>query len=232
MPNLNIENAELKTEKGFAMYFCHDVDLMIWEPGIFVEVAFSHQALFADVAATLTGTALVPGSSVLGHALPGMVARIDLADDSLTQLLEVVSVADGTHAVVSALRGRAGEEAVTPLVGGSVKASMVTFRPQIAAVGDELLGILGVMSDRDAQVDAATADLRGFRMAAIFGTLAAVFRTLSTSETATAATLAKREFYERLALQAKRAISGRADRDGDGILERRSESAVGEMVLV
>ena len=128
------------------MYFCQDVDLMIWEPGIFLEPAFGHQALFADVAGTLTGTGLVMGSSVLGHALPGMVARIELADDSLTQLLEVVSVTDGTHAVVSALRGRAGESAVTPLVGGSVKVGIVTFRPQIAAVGDELLGILGVMS--------------------------------------------------------------------------------------
>jgi len=195
-----------------------------------LEPAFGHQSLFADVAGTLTGTGLVMGSSVLGHALPGMVARIELADDSLTQLLEVVSVTDGTHAVVSALRGRAGESAVTPLVGGSVKVGIVTFRPQIAAVGDELLGILGVMSDRDAQVDAATADLRGFRMAAIFGTLAAVFRTLSTSESATAATLAKREFYERLAAQAKRAISGRADRDGDGVLERRVNGAIGEMV--
>jgi hypothetical protein len=214
------------------MYFCQDVDLMIWEPGIFLEGAFGHQALFARVAGTLAGTALVMGSAVLGNALPGMVGNVELADDSLTQLLEVVTVADDTHAVVSALRGRAGEVAVAPLVGGSVKVGIVTFRPQIAAVGDELLGILGVISDRDAQVDAATADLRGFRMAAIFGTLAAVFRTLSTSESATAATLAKREFYERLALHAKRAISGRAARDGDGVLERRTESGIGEMVRV
>ena len=212
------------------MYFCHDVDLMIWEPSIFLDGAFGHQSLFSAASATLTGTALVTASSVLDHALPGMVAKLALADDSLTQLVEVVSVADGTHAVVSALRGRAGETAVAPLVGGSVKAGIVTFRPQIAAVGDELLTILGVMSDRDAQVDAATADLRGFRMAAIFGTLAAVFRTLSTEEGASAAMLGKRDFYDKLFVHARRAISGRADRNGGGVIGRRTRAAVGDLV--
>jgi hypothetical protein len=210
------------------MYFCKDVDLMGWEPGIFGEAAFAHQALVKNAAGTIAGTALTMGSAVLGSVAAGMVAAgmvaaVALSDDSLVQLLEVVSVGDASHAVVSALRGRSAEPAVVALVGGSVKVTVMSFVPQIAAVGDELLAAIGVASDRDTEPEFETRDLRGFREACVVGVLAMVFRTLSTDAGATAAMLAKRDFYAGAYAAAKRGIAGRVE-------GREVRGGVGEMV--
>ena len=195
------------------MYFCHDVDLMVWEPAIFLDAAFSHQALFSSAEGTLTGTALVMDEAVLGDVIPGMVAKVVLADDS-----------------VSTLRGRSAEPAIAPLVGGSVKVTVLTFRPQIAATGDALLALLGVASDRDAATDPVLDAPRGFRTASLFGTLAMIFRTLSTAEGVTAAMLAKRDLYQQLAHQARRTLSARIDRDDDGTAETPADAAVSQMI--
>ena len=47
------------------MYFCNDVDLMGWEPGVFLEGGFGHQAVLREGAGTLTGTGLVMGAARL-----------------------------------------------------------------------------------------------------------------------------------------------------------------------
>jgi hypothetical protein len=208
------------------MYFCQDVDLMAWEPGVFLEAAFAHQALVKEAAGTLTGTALALTSGSLAALVPGMVAQATLADGSLTQLLEVVSVSDATHATVSALRGRSSEALVAPLTGGSVKVTVVTFQPQIAAVGDGLFGLLGIVSDRDSSPAPASCDLRGFRAAAIFGTLAAIYRTLVDAKSATNITFSKRAYYEGLAESARRQLAATIDCDGDGVPEERVLSGV------
>ena len=90
------------------MYFCNDVDLATWEPAVFAEAAFGHQALVKGAAGTLTGTALLMDDAVLGDVAAGMVASVATADGTATQLLEIVSVADATHAVASVLRGQRG----------------------------------------------------------------------------------------------------------------------------
>ena len=201
------------------MYFCEDVDLMAWEPGVFFETAFAHQTLVKEAAGTLTGTALVLTSGSLAAVSPGMVAQVTLADGSLTQLLEVVSVADATHATVSALRGRGSEPVVAPLTGGSVKVTVVTFQPQMAAVGDGLFGLVGITSDRDSSPAPAYADLSGFRAAAIFGTLAAIYRTLVDTKSATPTTFSKRNYYEALAESSRQTLAATIDCDGDGVPE-------------
>jgi len=211
------------------MYFCDDVDLFPWEPGIFLETAFAHQAIVHKASGTLTGTALVMGSAVLGQVSPGMIAAVTLADDSLTQLLEVVSVPDSTHATVSALRGRAAEDAIPAFAGGSVKVTVVTFRPQIAAVGDALMALLGIASDRNTEPTPAYEKLGGFRMAATFATLAAVYRHLADGTAPNSTAYAKKSFYELLAHSSRRAIAATIDLDGDGIPETLRRADVPEL---
>jgi len=192
------------------MYFCNDIDLMVWEPAIFGDAAFGHQMVVREAAGTLTGNALVTGA-VLGNVLPGMVGQITLADGSLTQLLEITALADSSHVTVSGLRARADGDLVMPLVGGSVKVTVMTFRPQIAAVGDELLGVIGVGSDRETEPDVTLEDLRGFRTAAAMGTLATVLRTMSTGEDVSSAMLAKRDFYLKTYLALRRRLESRVN---------------------
>ncbi len=208
------------------MYFCQDVELMAWEPGIFLQAAFAHQTLLKNAVGTLTGTALVLTSGTLAGVLPGMVAQVTLADGSLTQLLEVVAVADSTHATLSALRGRSTEAAIPPLTGGSVKVTVLTFQPQTAAVGDALLALVGIRSDRDTDPTPASAGLCGFKPAAIFGTLAAIYRTLVDTQSASTITFSKRTFYEGLAQASRQTLGATIDRNGDGIPETRRWSGV------
>lgn len=206
------------------MYFCDDVDLMVWEPGIFGETAFGHQCLVKGAAGTLAGTGLTMGAGgagVLGGIVPGMVAMVD-SGGGLTQLLEIVAVADEAHATVSSLRGRDNEPAIAGLSGGAVSVTVMSFRPQIAAVGDELLGLLGVTSDR---VDAGgeVERPRGFRTACVLGVLAAVFRVVAAGSGATAAQAARRDFYDKMYAEARREVRGRVE-------GRERRAAVGELV--
>ncbi|HEY4329903.1 MAG TPA: hypothetical protein VGN88_09215 [Phycisphaerae bacterium] len=203
--------------------------MMIWEPGIFGEAAYAHQALIQSAAATLTGTGLVMGAALLGGVLPGMVMQVAADDDSISQVLEILAVADSTHATLSALRGRGDEGAVMPLFGGSVIVTLVTFQPQIAAIGDELLSLVGVASDRQTAAAKATSDLRGFRTAAVFGVLAAVFRTLSAGDLPAWVT-AKRGFYEKLYAEARLKIHAKVGGDADGIPARPVSAGVVELV--
>jgi hypothetical protein len=165
-------------------------------------------------------------ASVLGVVSAGMVAQLTLADDSLTQLVEIVSVSDGTHATVSALRGRGSEAPVAPLTSGSVKVTVLSFRPQIAAVGDALLALVGVASDRSSDASPAYANAAGFKPAAIFGTLAAIYRTLVETSSATNITYSKRTFYEGLAQAARQTLTATVDQDGDGVPETCVHSGV------
>ena len=188
------------------MYFCDDVDLMVWEPGIFGAGAFVHQALVKNAAATLSGTALTTETDLLGALAPGMVVRAE--GGSASQLLEVTAVADGRHATASALRGRVDEPPLPGLVSGSVTVTVASFRPQIAAVGDELLALVGVTSDRG-EAGATVERPRGFRMACVLGALAAIFRVLAAAEGATAGDAAKRGFYEKAYADVRRGVSGK-----------------------
>ncbi len=187
------------------MYFCDDVDLMVWEPGIFGASGFAHQALVKNAAGTLAGTALSMEVGVLGAVAPGMVAMVE--GSGLAQLWEVTAVADASHATVSSLRGRADEGAVPGLVSGAVTATVVSFRPQIAAIGDELLGLIGVASGRG-EAGETVEQARGFRMACVFGVLAAVFRVLAAAEGASAVEAAKRDYYERRYADVRRGVRG------------------------
>jgi hypothetical protein len=202
------------------MYFCDDVDLMVWEPGIFGASAFAHQTLVKSAAATLTGTTLVTAAGVLGTVVPGMILIAE--GGGLSQLLEVVAVADASHATVSALRGRADEAAVPGLVGGSVTVTVMSFRPQIAAIGDELLALLGVASDRE-DAGMTVEHPRGFRMASVFGTLAAIFRVLAAADGATATVAAKRDFYEKTYADVRRNVRGK-------VHDREMLAASGELL--
>jgi len=208
------------------MYFCNDVDLLPWEPALFFESTFAHQRLVHDAPGTLTGNALVMSSAVLGPIAPGMVAAVTLADDSLTQLLEITAVADTTHATVSSLRGRNDEGLIPPLTGGSVKVTITSFRPQVAAVGDELLALVGIASDRETDPTPGATNLAGFRTAATFATLAALFRTLAATTNATTLTLSKLNFYDRLASGTRHAISVSIDTNNDSLSDsvRRADT--------
>ena len=72
----------------------------------------------------------------------------------------------------------------------------------------------------------------GFKPAAIFGTLAAIYRGLAEATNASNVTLSKRAFYEGLAQAARQTISAMVDEDGDGVPETRVWGGVREVERV
>ena len=84
-------------------FFCQDADLLAWEPALFVEDVFAHQALLSAAAGTLAGTTLTlsAASFVDAGVSAGMVAQLTNADASLTQLVEIAAVVSATSATIS-----------------------------------------------------------------------------------------------------------------------------------
>ena len=93
-------------------------------------------------------------------------------------------------------------------------------------MGDDLLSLIGVASDRGTDPAPAYACLLGFKPAAIFGTLAAIYRTLADTKAATNVIYNKRAFYEGLAQASRQTLGATVDRDGDGVPETRVLSGV------
>ena len=203
-------------------FFCSDADLLAWEPSVFLETVFVHQSLLREATVTLAGTALtVSGASlVAAGVLPGMVAQLTTADGSFTQLAEIVSLESPTAATVSALRARHSEPAIPPLTQGTLKLTIISFRPQIVATGAALLAHVGITSEGDT-TSPAYADLAGFAPTCAFATLAALFRTLTENKHATNLTFTKHDFYAGLAQAARQTLAATIDQDGDGVPETR-----------
>ena len=204
------------------MGYCEDVDLMVLEPGIFVEPALASMRLLLGVSGVVSGTTLtISGASfVAAGVCGGMVAALTTADNATTVTVEVVAVTDATTATVSVVRARDADAAVGPVVGGAVKVTVVSFRAQIAAVGDELRRLLGGGTDRASGAAVpAMVELTDFRMAAAFGTLALIYRMLSSVTSPKATVLSKMTVYTQAYGALRRSLKAKVDLDHDGVAE-------------
>lgn len=211
------------------MGYCEDVDLMVLEPGIFVEPALASMRLMQGVSGVVSGTTLTisGGSFVAAGVSGGMVAALTTADNATTVMVEVVAVTDGATATVSVVRARDADAAVGPVVGGAVKVTVVSFRAQIAAVGDELRGLVGVGTDRASGTTVpAMKELTDFRMAAAFGTLAMVYRMMSSVTNPSATVLSKMTVYGQAYGALRRSLKAKVDLDHDGVPETVVRSGV------
>lgn len=122
------------------MPFAKDRDLLVHEPLLFRDVAWSSQRLFESAAVSIAGTILTaPGAAFdeVGVAEGAVVVVAGLP-------LEVVERLSATELVVSRLRARVGGEPIPPGDTESASAYVATFLPQIAIVHEQLMRIVGV----------------------------------------------------------------------------------------
>lgn len=211
------------------MGYCEDADLMVLEPGIFVEPALASMRLLQGVSGTVSGTTLtISGASFAAAGVTGgMVAALTTADNVTTVTVEIVTVTDAGTATISVVRARDADAAVAPVVAGAVKVTVVSFRAQIAVVGDELRALVGVATDRaNGTATPALKELTDFRMAAAFGTLALVYRMLSAVTNPTATVLSKYTVYAQAYGALRRSLKAKVDLDHDGVPETVVRSGV------
>ena len=84
-----------------------------------------------------------------------------------------------------------------------------SLREELKQYG-ELLALLGVTSTRE-DAGITVERPRGFRMACVFGALAAIYRILAAADGATAAEAAQRDFYEKTYADVRRGVRGKVD---------------------
>jgi hypothetical protein len=207
-PGAHGEHGEKEIEMSL---FCDDRDLLVWEAGIFSEPGMAHLALLSEAEVNVAGTALTSAGAILSKIAAGMVGVLKEGAGSPPKSTAVVftEVVSSTAATVSVPRV-AGDDPAAPWIQGDVKLSVVSFRPVIEAVGREVVALLGLEGQ-----SAGMENVLGLRPAAIFGTLAAIYRAIGPS----ADSDKKLALYTRLYQIARRAIAGMVDLDGDGHAE-------------
>lgn len=201
--------------------FCNDTDLLLLEPAVFTLAETPSFRRLADVSATLAGTALTldAGSLTEAGVSPGMVATLRAADQALLGHAEVVSVEEARRATVSVPRARQDESPVAPTAQGALRVTVTSFLAQIAAVSAELMRLLGTV-ERDQAAPAGA----GLRTAAVFGTLAAIYR--MAGGTADGSLTAKASCYQQAYAALRQAVTARVDLDGDGVAETQRLAGV------
>ena len=117
-----------------------DRDLLAIEPGVFRDVLWTGQQLMSGVVNIgAAGIVTLPGPlPVASGVVAGLVMLLR------TRACEVVGSTGATTISVSLARVSAGDAAIPPPVETGVAASIVSFRPQIALVHRQLLGMLGL----------------------------------------------------------------------------------------
>lgn len=122
------------------MPFSTDRDLLVLEPALFRDVAWSAQTRLTSSSVLVTGTTLTGATSnfVAAKIAPGMVALVNDAP------LEILGVDSETTLTVSRLRDDEDAEAIPPLPVSGASLRIATFGPQREIVCRQLLAALGL----------------------------------------------------------------------------------------
>src|SRR5690606_33476452 len=111
------------TEPRAAMTFSTDRDLLVLEPNLFRDAAWSALTRVSATDATVAGATLTSASSdfLAAGVAPGMIALVDGA------ALEVVEVLSSTELSVSRLRDGASDPPIPPLPVTNADLRIATF---------------------------------------------------------------------------------------------------------
>jgi hypothetical protein len=207
------------------MTFATDVDLLQYEPNLFVEAAFASQTLLT-AAADLDGTtlALSEGSLDDSRIEAGMVVAVS---GGVNGSFPVVSITDATHCEISVMQSGLGYEPVRSAPVASAAGLTVSFRtfwPQRKVVSDLLSRLFDVEPAGTAVI--LNADV--LRRPCVLGTLQMIYAALSAASGDDAAHFITRvELYERLYKRSLRNLVVEVDTDDDGFADcRRFAGAV------
>lgn len=198
--------------------FASDRHLVLLEPNLFSDVAFFGQRLVPPSGCSVSGTTLT--ISGVDLAALGVAAGSVVLLDGVP--LEVIERLNATQLTVSRLRAAASEATITPPAGSS--ASIFTFRHQIAAAHEQLLGMIGIGASALPGA-AALAESRITNAEALWRleallTLRDLYRSLVSRAGGDAAPWAARaNFYAKRFDAERQRTFAAIDTDGDGVAD-------------
>ncbi len=199
--------------------FASDRDLLVLEPGLFLEVVWPGQTLYEGSFGVISGTR--DQLTVTGGAFDdqGVGAGHVVVVDGVA--VEVTALVGPSVLNVSVLRERADGATVPLSFGGSnLGVRVTTFRQQIAHVHDSILSVLGISEsgaaegvvDEDAVVNAGE-----FVLAETLGALSLVYASASALVDASSVTWAKATMYRQRFMRERDRLVAEIDVDGDGV---------------
>ncbi len=193
-----------------------DVDLLIYEPGLFKTWRIEHQSKGKGGDGVMSGTAFsaAGGNFVAAGVEAGDVVTLTSVDGMIDGCFEVVAVVSATQLTVSVVRGDETQGAVPVGTGTSLIWRISSFGPQRAAAERMMLDRVGLDDTAAAALDEAS--LRRLRMVIVSAALVMVFESLIQLEDDVAVLGRKKDVYRRAAEAALVQLRLEFDVDGDG----------------
>lgn len=204
------------------MTFCTDMDLLYYEPDVFVSAAAAAQTI-VNGSGVLTGSSLATVENLAN--LPIEARMVAVLSGAANATVAIAQVQPPYAMSISVLHeGLFGEDGQTTPVGlganGQVSYSVRSFWAQRQIVSDLLIQACRGRDGDDLRGGAAIVNSDAFRKPAVLGTLQMIHNALAAASTDTAGHFAARaEMYERLYRRAMRSVIARIDLDGDGVAE-------------
>jgi len=198
--------------------FASDRDLLILEPRLFHDIAWSAQRLIDVTNASINaaGTMLtIPGVDLAALAVAeGFVALVAGTP------LEVLERTSATTLTVSRLRAAPAESPIPAAPGSNLKATIATFRPQVSLVHDQLLRTIGIEpGEPSAPGSPAETDItnpRSLILAESLGALHLVFAAAAALVGEDSPLWAKARMYRERFVLERRRLTVEIDLDSDG----------------
>jgi len=202
--------------------FSKDIDLLKWEPVLFVELALSSQTLCQGEDGVLSGTTFTSSSASFDDAGVAAGQVIYLNDgDLLDGCYEIVSVDSATQLTVSVLRLSTEDDPVAPPSGSEISYRLATFDPQAEEVAYGLLQYFGIETGEGEESSVGEIlNLRALRQASVFGVLSAVFAAAACGKNDASGNWAKSQRYQEMFHTARSKSQIELDTDNDNKLEQ------------
>lgn len=201
--------------KGLVMGFAKDRDLLVLEPNLFGDVAFTAQTLVdASGGASIAGTTLtLPGAQFDALGIEsGHVAVVDRVS------LEVVERLTAESLTVSKLRADREGPALAPSSGTDLPVMITTFAPQIEIVHEVLLRTIGIDVGDSHSVVSPSSIVNSSSLIQLesLGTLHLVFAAASALVSDEGLLWSKAQLYRQRFSMARGRARVSLDLDGDG----------------
>ncbi len=216
--------------------FALDRDLIVYEPGLFREVAWTGQTLVTNASAVVSAdgiTVTASGTDLVALGIKaGMVVQL-----ATLGVAEITAVPSATVMFISRLRGRMSDAAlpVTASVTNDT-ATIASFSPQIELIHGVILASLGLIADgtTGAAGDAASGAieehqvLNGRELAPLeaLGALHVIYGSAAPLAGPNSVLWTKAEMYRERFARSKARAAAAIDLDGDGVVDAIRQASV------
>lgn len=212
--------------------FATDRDLLVYEPRLFLEVAWLGQRLLRATGPISSGGATLLGQN-LAEAGVGVGSVASFGEASY----EVISLPTSNRMELSRVRAATGDPQVPPVDVASTLIEVVTFRPQMGVVHGQILRMLGLEPEdpgASALTESAVVNPGALTRLESLGTLHLVFSAAAASSASVSvggswAVQRSVMYRERFAAERAR-VSVLIDTTGDGEPDATRRPGVGHLV--